>query len=193
MPRWRTDPATRRERRPSRRVMPPKRSSPRDSRKLVGPSWPGTSMSVATSSISWRSTRVLPPRWSSSRCAGGPVAGSACPRRPSTIGSGRGSGGRVRAPRPRSLPDGSPVPRLPLRFDLVVVEPEGRVRHHRHACRARRRHPGSGPRGGSRALRLGPSPVRRRREGRRRRKGPAERVLSPVERHHAPRNGRSAL
>ncbi len=32
-----------------------------------------------------------------------------------------------------SLPDGEPVPRLPLRFDLVVVEPEGRVRHHRHA------------------------------------------------------------
>ncbi len=31
------------------------------------------------------------------------------------------------------LPDGSPVPRLPLRFDLVVVEPEGRLRHHRHA------------------------------------------------------------
>jgi putative endonuclease len=26
-----------------------------------------------------------------------------------------------------------PVPRLPLRFDLVVVEPGGRVRHHRHA------------------------------------------------------------
>jgi Holliday junction resolvase-like predicted endonuclease len=32
-----------------------------------------------------------------------------------------------------SLPDGSPVPRLPLRFDLVVVEPDGHVRHHRHA------------------------------------------------------------
>ena len=32
-----------------------------------------------------------------------------------------------------SLPDESPVPRLPLRFDLVVVEPGGRVRHHRHA------------------------------------------------------------
>jgi putative endonuclease len=32
-----------------------------------------------------------------------------------------------------TLPDGSPVPRLPLRFDLVVVEPGGRVRHHRHA------------------------------------------------------------
>jgi len=31
------------------------------------------------------------------------------------------------------LPDGSPVPRLPLRFDLVVVEPSGRIRHHRHA------------------------------------------------------------
>jgi putative endonuclease len=32
-----------------------------------------------------------------------------------------------------ALPDGSPVPRLPLRFDLVVVEPGGRIRHHRHA------------------------------------------------------------
>ena len=32
-----------------------------------------------------------------------------------------------------SLPDGSPVPRLPLRFDLIVVEPGGRIRHHRHA------------------------------------------------------------
>lgn len=32
-----------------------------------------------------------------------------------------------------TLPDGSPVPRLPLRFDLVVVEPGGRIRHHRHA------------------------------------------------------------
>lgn len=32
-----------------------------------------------------------------------------------------------------SLPDGSPLPHLSLRFDLVVVEPGGRVRHHRHA------------------------------------------------------------
>jgi putative endonuclease len=36
------------------------------------------------------------------------------------------------------LPDGSPVPRLPVRFDLVVVEPAPRggeptVRHHRAA------------------------------------------------------------
>jgi putative endonuclease len=31
------------------------------------------------------------------------------------------------------LPDGSAVPRLPLRFDLVVVEPGERLRHHRHA------------------------------------------------------------
>lgn len=31
------------------------------------------------------------------------------------------------------LPNGMPVPHLPLRFDLVVVEPGGRVRHHRHA------------------------------------------------------------
>jgi putative endonuclease len=37
-----------------------------------------------------------------------------------------------------SMPDGSAVPRLPLRFDLVVIEPgdrggEPRVRHHRAA------------------------------------------------------------
>ena len=32
-----------------------------------------------------------------------------------------------------TLPDGSVLPRLPLRFDLIVVEPGGRWRHHRHA------------------------------------------------------------
>ncbi len=32
-----------------------------------------------------------------------------------------------------SLPDGSVLPRFPVRFDLVVVEPGGLVRHHRHA------------------------------------------------------------
>ncbi len=32
-----------------------------------------------------------------------------------------------------ALPDGSPLPHLPLRFDLVVVEPGQRIRHHRHA------------------------------------------------------------
>lgn len=32
-----------------------------------------------------------------------------------------------------ALPDGSLLPHLPLRFDLVVVEPGDRVRHHRHA------------------------------------------------------------
>jgi putative endonuclease len=31
------------------------------------------------------------------------------------------------------LPDGSRLPGLPLRFDLVVVEPGDRIRHHRHA------------------------------------------------------------
>jgi Holliday junction resolvase-like predicted endonuclease len=31
------------------------------------------------------------------------------------------------------LADGTTVPRLPLRIDLVVVEPGGRLRHHRHA------------------------------------------------------------
>ena len=32
-----------------------------------------------------------------------------------------------------AFPDGSRVPYLPLRFDLVVVEPGDRIRHHRHA------------------------------------------------------------
>jgi len=32
----------------------------------------------------------------------------------------------------RRLPNGEAVPQLPLRFDLVVVEPGDRIRHHRH-------------------------------------------------------------
>ena len=32
-----------------------------------------------------------------------------------------------------SLPSGETLPHLPLRFDLVVVEPGDRIRHHRHA------------------------------------------------------------
>jgi putative endonuclease len=32
------------------------------------------------------------------------------------------------------LPDGRQLPELPLRFDLVVVEPGDRVRHHRHSA-----------------------------------------------------------
>jgi putative endonuclease len=33
-----------------------------------------------------------------------------------------------------SLPDGTPVPQLPLRFDLVAAEPGERLRHHRHGA-----------------------------------------------------------
>lgn len=32
------------------------------------------------------------------------------------------------------LPDGTALPSLPLRFDLIAVEPEGRLRHHRHGA-----------------------------------------------------------
>ncbi|HTK44445.1 MAG TPA: YraN family protein [Patescibacteria group bacterium] len=32
------------------------------------------------------------------------------------------------------LPDGASLPALPFRFDLVAVEPGGRIRHHRHAA-----------------------------------------------------------
>jgi putative endonuclease len=30
------------------------------------------------------------------------------------------------------LPNGEPLPALPMRIDLVAVEPGGRLRHHRH-------------------------------------------------------------
>ena len=33
-----------------------------------------------------------------------------------------------------SLPDGTKLPALPLRFDLVVVEPGDCLRHHRHGA-----------------------------------------------------------
>jgi putative endonuclease len=32
------------------------------------------------------------------------------------------------------LPDGTPLPGLPIRFDLVVLEPGDRLRHHRHGA-----------------------------------------------------------
>ncbi len=32
------------------------------------------------------------------------------------------------------LPGGTPLPKLALRFDLVVVEPGPRLRHHRHGA-----------------------------------------------------------
>jgi putative endonuclease len=32
------------------------------------------------------------------------------------------------------LPDGSGVPALPMRFDLIAAEPGGRLRHHRHGA-----------------------------------------------------------
>ena len=32
------------------------------------------------------------------------------------------------------LADGTALPALPLRFDLVVVEPGDRLRHHRHGA-----------------------------------------------------------
>ena len=32
------------------------------------------------------------------------------------------------------LPDGTALPQLPLRFDLIVVEPGDRIRHHRHGA-----------------------------------------------------------
>lgn len=32
------------------------------------------------------------------------------------------------------LPDGTHVPQLPLRFDLVALEPGERLRHHRHGA-----------------------------------------------------------
>jgi putative endonuclease len=52
----------------------------------------------------------------------------------------RGKRQRLHAAAFRLLDDAGPaqrgiasLPRLPVRFDLVVVEPGGRLRHHRHA------------------------------------------------------------
>ena len=79
-----------------------------------------------------------PPRSSSSRSAGGGTGRSGCRRRRSTGASAGRSGSPPSALIDRGLPDGRPLPPLPLRFDLVVVEPplragdEPRVRHHRH-------------------------------------------------------------
>jgi putative endonuclease len=33
-----------------------------------------------------------------------------------------------------ALPGGQPLPPVPFRFDLIVVEPGGRLRHHRHGA-----------------------------------------------------------
>jgi putative endonuclease len=33
-----------------------------------------------------------------------------------------------------ALPGGQPLPSVPFRFDLIVVEPGGRLRHHRHGA-----------------------------------------------------------
>ena len=97
-------------------------------------------MSAATSSTSWRSTRVRrPPSWSS-RSAGARRADFGLPEE--TVDHRKRT--RVRAAAYGlldlgTLPDGSRIPRLPLRFDLVVVEPgtggagKPRVRHHRAA------------------------------------------------------------
>ena len=90
-------------------------------------------MSAATSSTSWRSTRarrrrswIVEVRWR------GSAATSAWPRRPSTIASGPGSGPRPTGCSTAVAARRRALPRLPLRFDLVVVEPGERVRQ-RHA------------------------------------------------------------
>ena len=129
--------------------------------RLAGAGWTdpgaGTSTSAATSSTSWRSTRVRRRRSSSSRCAGGRGAISAWPEE--TVDHRkrtRDPSGRVR----RCSSGRTPVPHLPLRFDLVVVEPtRGRVaRLHRHADRTTR-WPSIGTAPGPCAtLRRGPGP-----------------------------------
>ena len=109
-------------------------------------------MSVATSSTSWRSTRVrrrplvvVEVRWRADRDFG-------LPEETVDHASGPGSGRRRTASSTAGrLPDGAGLPRLPLRFDLVVVEPPRaggpsapRVRHHRRGLLSRRR-PGQAP------------------------------------------------
>ena len=117
--------------------MPRRPSSRRAWSRRVGRSWPGTSMSVITSSISWRSTRVRRRRSWSSRFAGGGFATSGCRRRPSITANACGCGLPPTACWIGALPDGGRVPRLPLRSTSSSSSPAGeggpRVRHHRAA------------------------------------------------------------
>ena len=91
-------------------------------------------MSAAASSISWRSTRVRRPalvvvevRWRAGRAFGLPEETVDHRKRARVRAAAYGLLDRG------TLPDGSDLPHLPLRFDLVVVEPGDRIRHHRHA------------------------------------------------------------
>ncbi len=70
---------------------------------------------------------IVEVRWRSGRNFGLPEE---------TVGHAKWSGLRVAAYRlfdGGSLPDGREVPRLPVRIDLVVLEP-GALRHHRHVA-----------------------------------------------------------
>ena len=75
-------------------------------------------------------------RWSSWRCAGAAVATSGWPRSRSTTASAWPCGARWPGCSDAGiLPDGTPLPRLPVRIDLVAIDrgPDGRpsIRHHR--------------------------------------------------------------
>ena len=97
-------------------------------------------MSAAASSISWRSTRVRQPalvivevRWRRRRDFGLPEETVDHRKRARLRQAAFGLLDRG------ILPGGVALPHLPMRFDLVVVEPGGRagspvVRHHRSAC-----------------------------------------------------------
>ena len=126
MPAWRTDPATRRERRPSggrcrrraRRLATRGRWLDR-----AGPKRPCRSPRT-------RSRRDRPGSSRRARRRRGPLApdrASASPRRSSITASALASGPRLRSRLTgRSCPDRSPVPRdCRSGFDLVVVEPGG--------------------------------------------------------------------
>ena len=136
-----TDP----DRGPAGRATPPKRWSWTGWSRPAGPSWPGTSMSAATNSISWRSTRVRPAalvivevRWRRSRASG-------CRRRRSITESGRDSRQAAYGLLDRgSMPDGSAIPRLPLRFDRRGGRAERTKEETPHAAPSRRRSEGDG-------------------------------------------------
>ena len=93
------------------------------SRRRAGRSSRATCGSAATSWTSRRGPGPAAGRSSWSRCGAAAAATSGSPRRRSTTASGPRCGARsARCSSAATLPDGAPLPHLPLRVDLVALD-----------------------------------------------------------------------
>ncbi len=134
MPSWMTGPAIRTVPWPNWRVMPPRLSSRIGSRPLAGLIL-ARNVHVGRRELDLVAVDPGPPaalvvvevRWRAGRAFGLPEETVDHRKRARVRAAAYGLLDRG------MLPDGSDLPHLPLRFDLVVVEPGERIRHHRHA------------------------------------------------------------